>query len=85
MSVNTDVYDSLSLNLTPLYRNHDEELVPRAYLVKELGSKLTIQTFLEWMDKERSPMTKLHGGAAFIDQIPIIDVCLAVFDFIDAC
>ncbi|ODM17092.1 hypothetical protein SI65_07491 [Aspergillus cristatus] len=53
--------------------SHDEELMPRAYLVKEPGSKLTIETFLDWMDKECSPMTKLHGGAAFIDRIPITD------------
>lgn len=35
------------------------------------------------MDKECSPMTKLYGGAAFIDQIPISEVRLAIFDLID--
>lgn len=57
--------------------------MPRAYIVKEPGSNLTIEALLEWMDKECSPMTKLYGGAAFIDQIPISEVRLAIFDLID--
>jgi 4-coumarate--CoA ligase len=62
------------LILLLLYRNGDEEPVPRGYIVKGYESPLTIEELMQWMRTELTSRMQLLGGAAFIEAIPISNV-----------
>jgi hypothetical protein len=58
-------------------RSRDEEVVPRAYVVRHVTSGLTLEEFFRWMLKTLASKMQLHGGAEFLDVLPIANVCFS--------
>ncbi|KAL3473299.1 hypothetical protein BJX99DRAFT_200518 [Aspergillus californicus] len=66
--------DVRDVAVIPVTLTGDEEPVPRGYIVKAGDSSLTIDEFMHWTRGSLESRMQLHGGAAFIDVIPISNV-----------
>ncbi|KAJ0422017.1 AMP-binding enzyme [Aspergillus carlsbadensis] len=59
----------------PIVLPGDPEPVPRGYIVKAEKSTLTLDALASWVRQNYPPEFSLLGGASFIEEVPIVNVC----------
>jgi 4-coumarate--CoA ligase len=55
------------------------EEIPRAYIVRKPGSKVTEKEIAKWLAEKVSKYKRLIGGVVFVESVPKNPVCVSLY------